>query len=242
MADGTGVDLTIVTGGSSGIGAAIATHAHRSGSEVVVVSRTPGDVGRHLEADLTEPSGWDSFRSGLESMLAPEEVGTVRLFHCAGTITPIGFAGEVDSEAYRENVVLNSAAPQIVGDAFLAAVRRHDVDATLVMLTSGAARSIYPGWSSYCAGKAAVDHWVRNVGAEQERRHGVKVVAIAPGVVDTPMNQEIRATDEANFPRVDKFRDLHAAGDLGDPNEVARRIWSVVEALDGGAVVDLRDL
>ena len=239
---GGGRDLTVVTGGSSGIGAAIAAHAQRTGSQVVVVSRTPGGVGAHLAADLTEPAGWDRFRSGLEELLAAGEFTTVRLFHCAGTITPIGFAGDVDAAAYRNNVILNAAAPQIVGDSFLEVVRRHGVDATLVMLTSGAARSIYPGWSSYCAGKAAVDHWVRIVGAEQARTRGVKVVAIAPGVVDTPMNEEIRATDESDFPRVGKFQDLHKAGELGDPDEVARRIWTAVESLDGGAVVDLRDL
>ncbi|MEX1006166.1 MAG: SDR family NAD(P)-dependent oxidoreductase [Acidimicrobiia bacterium] len=237
-----GADLTVVTGGSSGIGAAIASHADRTGSDVVVVSRTPGDVGAHLAADLTEPAGWDRFRSGLEERLAAGDVTTVRLFHCAGTITPIGFAGEVDDAAYRRNVILNAAAPQIVGNAFLEVVRRHDVDATLVMLTSGAARSVYPGWSSYCAAKAGVDHWVRTVAAEQDQRLGVKVVAIAPGVVDTPMNQEIRATDEDDFPRVAKFRDLHAAGELGDPDQVAQRIWAVVGTLAGGAVVDLRDL
>lgn len=237
-----GGELAIVTGGSSGIGAAIAAHAHRSGSDVIVVSRTPGDVGRHVAADLTEPAGWDRLHSVLEETLAAGDIRTARLFHCAGTITPIGFAGEVDSEAYRNNVILNAAAPQIVGDAFLDVVRRHEVDATLVMLTSGAARTIYLGWSSYCAGKAAVDHWVRTVGAEQSERSGVKVVAIAPGVVDTPMGEEIRATDAADFPRVDKFRALHAEGELGDPDEVARRIWTVIETLDGGAVVDLRDL
>lgn len=242
MANADVADLTIVTGGSSGIGAAIAAHARSTGSDVVVVSRTPGDVGTHLAADLTEPAGWDRFQSGLEEMLAAGDVTTVRLFHCAGTITPIGFAGEVEREAYRNNVILNAAAPQIIGAAFLDVVRRHEVDATLVMLTSGAASSIYPGWSSYCAAKAAVDQWVRIVGAEQEQRRGVRVVAIAPGVVDTPMNEEIRATDEADFPRVDKFRDLHAAGELGDPDEVARRLWTVMETLDGGAVVDLRDL
>ena len=241
MADGAG-DLAIVTGGSSGIGAALARHAHRSGSDVVVVSRTPGEVGTHLAADLTEPAGWDTFARGVEKRLAAGDITTVRLFHCAGTIDPIGFAGEVDSEDYRTNVILNAAAPQIVGDAFLAVVRRHEVEAAVVMLTSGAARSVYPGWSSYCAGKAAVDHWVRTVGAEQSQRSGVKVVAIAPGVVDTSMGETIRATDETDFPRVDKFRDLYTAGELAHPDEVASRIWTVLATLESGAVVDLRDL
>jgi NAD(P)-dependent dehydrogenase (short-subunit alcohol dehydrogenase family) len=110
------------------------------------------------------------------------------------------------------------------------------------MITSGAATSIYPGWSSYGAGKAALDQWVRVVGAEQAERGGASVVAVAPGVVATDMQSEIRSVDSGDFPRVHKFRDLHASGDLTEPDEAARRFWEVLEAgTDPGEVIDLRD-
>ncbi|MDX1449066.1 MAG: SDR family NAD(P)-dependent oxidoreductase, partial [Acidimicrobiia bacterium] len=229
-----------VTGGSSGIGAEIARQAAADDRDVIVVSRTTGPVGTHVGADLSQADGWSAFAA----LVADSAVGADRLeiFHCAGTLTPIGFAGETDAAAYRANVLLNSAAPQILGDAVLRSVAGHGVPTTLVMITSGAARTAYPGWSAYCAGKAAMDHWVRTVGEEQRLRDGVKVVAIAPGVVDTEMQSEIRQTDPSDFPNVERFRTLHAEGELRDPAAVAARIRSVVEGLESGAVVDLRDL
>jgi NAD(P)-dependent dehydrogenase (short-subunit alcohol dehydrogenase family) len=139
-------------------------------------------------------------------------------------------------------VILNAAAPAIIGDAFLRAISDLDIEATLVLITSGAARTPYPGWSGYCAGKAAVDHWTRTVGAEQSERKGAKVVAIALGVVDTPMQREIRQTVSSAFPSVERFRQLHAEGELRDPGAVARRVRAVLGGLENGAVVDLRDL
>lgn len=231
---------TVVTGGSSGIGAALARAAAHAGRDVVVVARRPGPVGRHLAADLADPAGWDLLAAELESLAAGAE--DIELFHAAATITPIGFAGEVDPAAYRTNVILNGAAPQLVGDAFLRAVGERRMPAVLVMISSGAARTPYPGWSSYCAGKAAMDHWTRTVGAETIERGGPKVVSIAPGVVDTAMQDEIRAKDESEFPVVERFRRLHADGELADPDSVARRIREALDGLESGSVVDLRKL
>lgn len=229
-----------MTGGSSGIGAEIARQAAEDDHDVVVFARRPGPVGRHVPVDLATDDGWDTLADVVASEI--ESADSVEMFHCAGTLTPIGFAGEVDAAAYRTNVLLNAAAPQVIGDVFLRLARRRQIPATLVMITSGAARNPYPGWSAYSAGKAAMDSWVKAVGAEQAERNGVKVVAIAPGVVDTPMQGEIRRTEAADFPSVERFRGLHADGELGDPVDVARRIRAVIDSLSNGAVVDLRDL
>lgn len=231
---------TIITGGSTGIGAEIARQAAADSREVIVVSRSPGPVGIHVAADLSQPSGWSVFEATVADAI--QRADQLEVFHCAGTLTPIGFAGETDPDAYSTNVLLNSAAPQIIGESVLRQAAARSIPVTLVMITSGAARSPYPGWSAYCAGKAAMDHWVRTVGEEQQIRNGVKVVAIAPGVVDTPMQAEIRESDESRFPNVDRFRSLHADGELLDPVEVASRLRAVFDGLDSGAVVDMRDL
>jgi NAD(P)-dependent dehydrogenase (short-subunit alcohol dehydrogenase family) len=166
----------------------------------------------------------------------------VVFFHAAGTLTPIGYAGEVDPAAYRRNVLVNSAAPQVLGDAFLRAAQKTQARCDLVFISSGAAQSIYEGWSSYAAGKAAVDQWTRTAGAEQARRGGrCRVLAVAPGVVATPMQVEIRRSSARDFPEVARFVELEQVGALRDPDAAAREIWSLLsQDLQNGAVLDLR--
>jgi NAD(P)-dependent dehydrogenase (short-subunit alcohol dehydrogenase family) len=132
----------------------------------------------------------------------------------------------------------------VLGDAFLRALGERVPRADLAMISSGAATRVYEGWSAYGAGKAALDHWVRTVGAEQERRGGrCRVLAVAPGVVETPMQERVRASAPGDFPAVERFRDLHARGELLAPDDVASRLWSLLDrALPNGSVVDLREL
>ena len=236
--------LLWISGASSGIGAALAASVPWDGARVIDISRRGADGLEHVEADLADPSSWGKVASAFEEGLSRFDGGVAVFVHAAGTIDPVGFAAEVDAGGYERNVILNSAAPQALGRAFVAAAAGRPGRRHVVMLTSGAAKSVYPGWSSYGAGKAAVDQWVRDVGAEQEIRGGVRLVAVAPGTVDTAMQARIRETPEESFPQRQKFLDLHRDGKLTDPAEVATKIWSLLDRddLDNGAVVDLRDI
>ncbi len=149
----------------------------------------------------------------------------------------------MDAAAYRTNVLLNSAAPQVLGDAFLRAAGRTAARCDLAMIGSGAAVNPYAGWSSYGAAKAAAAQWVRTAGLEQEQRgSGNRVVWIAPGVVATDMQAEIRSMDVDRFPKVARFRDLLEDGSLSTPDEAADAIWAVLDGrFDNGAVLDVRD-
>ncbi len=234
--------LVWISGASSGIGAALARTVPGD-ARVIGISRRGPEGAEHLRADLSDPGSWGEVGASFARELDGFEGDRVVFVHAAGTIEPLGFAGEVDTESYVANVVLNSAAPQVLGHLFLAAARDVAADRHLVMLTSGAARSVYPGWSSYGAGKAAIDQWVRDAGAEQAWRGGVQVLSIAPGTVDTAMQAQLREVAEDDFPQRKKFLDLHADDALSDPEEVAGRIWDLLErGLDNGSVVDLRQL
>ncbi|MDQ1393754.1 MAG: hypothetical protein QOF30_2731 [Acidimicrobiaceae bacterium] len=237
-------ELVWISGASGGIGRALVESVPWPSARIIGISRSAAAGSEHLAADLTDPAGWDDVDASFRRELAAYEGDRVVFIHAAGTLEPMGFAGEVDTASYRRNVMLNAAAPQVLGHMFLAAAahcggaRRH-----LVILTSGAARSVYPGWSSYGAAKAAVDQWVRNVGAEQELRGGTQVLAVAPGTVDTGMQAQIRATAEDDFPQRQKFLDLHEAGKLTPPAQAAAKTWRLLDAgLPNGSVVDLRDL
>jgi len=234
--------LVFVSGGSSGIGAALARAVPWEGSRVLSLSRRAAAGLEHVAVDLAEPTGWEVVAKAFAREMAGFAGERVVFFHAAGTLTPIGFAGEVDAGAYCRNVLINSAAPQILGDAFLRAAQKTRARCDLVFISSGAAHSIYEGWTSYAAGKAAVDQWTRTAGAEQARRGGrCRVLAVAPGVVETPMQAEIRKTAARDFPEVGRFVELKRAGELRAPEDAARDIWALLaRELPNGAVLDLR--
>ena len=236
--------LAVITGASRGIGAGIAAAAEASGAALAVCNRSPSP-GRHLAADLAEPAAWTGFARWFDQLVGEVEPEHCIFVHNAATLSPIGFAGEVDPVGYAANVLLNSAAPQVLGNAVVATATRTGTPTTVVQLSSGAGKNPYPGWSSYCAAKAAVDMWVRSVGLEQtERDDLVRVLAIGPGVVATDMQAEIRASAAGAFPEVERFQALHDTGSLADPATVGAGIWELALAGEwaNGAVADLRDL
>jgi benzil reductase ((S)-benzoin forming) len=236
--------LVFVTGASSGIGLALARSVPWAGARVVDISRRGAPGLEHFPADLAEPGAWRAVAALLAREMKGFDGERVVLVHCAGTLEPIGFAGEVDAEAYARQVLLDAAAPQVLGDAFLRAAQHTRSPCTLLMISSGAAHHVYEGWSAYGAGKAALDQWVRTVGAEQARRGGrCRVLAVAPGIIETAMQAQIRATPPADFPEVQRFRSLQREGALRAPEDAARDLWDLVLRGDfaNGAVLDLRD-
>ena len=89
-----------------------------------------------------------------------------------------------------------------------------------------------------------MDQWVRAVGLEKQGRFSVcRVVAFAPGPVDTAMQDEIRHSDDSAFPQAERFRALKENGELGTPKEAAMAIWSLLDRRnEDGAVLHIRDL
>ena len=237
--------LVFISGASSGIGEALAHEVPFEGARVIDISRRGGHPRtEHFRADLSDPAEWarvaELFRKEMDGF-AGERVVFV---HNAGTLEPMGFAGEVDAAGYTRQVLLNSAAPQVLGDAFLRAAETTEARCTLLLIGSGAASTVYLGWSAYGAGKAAADQWVRTAGAEQERRGGRRrVLSVAPGVVETDMQRDIRAMTEEAFPEVERFRELHREGALRSPDEAARDLWKLVveDRFENGATLDLRN-
>jgi len=236
--------LVIITGASSGIGRALVSTCPYPSPTIVDVSRRGGGAAEHVPADLSTQEGWDTAAELFESRVVGFGGDRVVFIHNAGTLNPIGYAGHVDSAAYRANVMLNSAAPQVLGDLFLHAAAQTAARSDLVLIGSGAATKAYRGWSSYGAGKAAAAQWAITAGIEQaEQANGTHVWWIGPGVVATPMQADIRAVTPDRFPDVERFRGLHEEDDLEDPEIVAARLWEVLDQdHPNGALLDLRKL
>jgi NAD(P)-dependent dehydrogenase (short-subunit alcohol dehydrogenase family) len=110
----------------------------------------------------------------------------------------------------------------------------------IVNVSSGAATRAYAGWSAYCATKAALRMAGQVVAVEADAYPpgaagplDLAVVTYEPGVVDTAMQAEVRATPRAAFPALDRFLELHASGRLADPASPAAEIAALLER-DGG--------
>ena len=240
MSEGT---LIWVTGASQGIGKALIQAVPWQEARVIGASRSPGPASVHLAADLADPVGWDMLEASFHRELASFPGGRVVFVHAAGAIGPVGFAGETDPRDYRKSVLLNAAAPLILGEAFLRAGRHLRCRRQLVLLSSGAARRAYPGVAAYGAAKAAVDQWVRTVGNEQTRRGEAQVISVNPGRVATAMHEQLRATQHDQLPDRREFIRLHEEGLLRNPRDVARKLWSLLddEGITSGQVLDLSD-
>mgnify|MGYP006182865517 FL=1 len=90
---------------------------------------------------------------------------------------------------------------------------------------SGASNSAIEGWNTYCSSKAGLAMLSKCVGEEHK---DVVSLCIAPGKVDTPMQNDIRFADEKEFPRLKEFQNYHKNGDLKSTQEVAEKYCKVL--------------
>lgn len=161
------------------------------------------------------------------------------LINNAGQLSPIGPPGEQPLADIARAVALNVSAPLLLTQAFVAATAEVP-DRRVVHVSSGAGRSPYPGWSIYCATKAALDHHARATALD--RIPGLLIASVAPGVVDTAMQAQIRSTPTERFPLRERFEQLKTQGQLTAPAEAAGRLVAHALGADFGceAVVDVR--
>jgi len=195
------MDLTggvaIITGAARGIGAETARRLAAQGARVAVTARRLADAQAvahdcprsvALVCDVAD-------RGSVEEAVreATLTLGTPTiLVNNAGTIAPIGLFGDLDADEFAAAI-----RTTLIGAAFCArAVLPHFLAAgggRIVNLSSGAAHAPLEGWSAYCAAKAGLAMLTRSLALEYGNA-GVRVFGFAPGVVDTQMQAEIRAS------------------------------------------------
>jgi len=250
-------ELYIVTGSSRGLGAALVNELLRQGACVFGIARSGGSPAQSAEAvrpdsrlrtfayDLTQTEGIDALLGTLLQSEEARAATSLTLINNAGRLAPIAPAGHMDPAELQLSLQLNLLAPMLLTNAFLRyaaalpAARRQ-----VVNVSSGAGKKPYPGWGAYCAAKAGLDLFTRVVAAEQgEAPRATRLMSLAPGVVDTDMQAEIRAVSADSFPQVERFVRLFEDGQLQSPEATARRFVRLLHepAAAQGAVLDLRD-
>jgi benzil reductase ((S)-benzoin forming) len=219
----------ILTGHTKGLGAAIAADLLGRGIEVLGLARgtAPALAARFPQAldqvglDLADSTALAAWLAG--GALAARIAGcnTVLLINNAGSVQPVGPLATQDAAAVARAVALNIAAPLMLAGA-VAAARALRTECRILHISSGAGRSAYPGWSVYCATKAALDQHARAVAIDHNVN--LRICSLAPGVIDTGMQAEIRALPLEQFPLRQRFDALKRDGELANPAECARNL------------------
>ena len=197
----------MVTGASSGIGRATAIYASRLGARLVICGRNSDRLsavlaelhGSNHVAKIFDFAQVDQIVSWLKSVCA--EVGPLNgLAHCAAVqaTRPIQ---AIDTKFVTEVLTQNLGAALVLAQAFRLKAC-HAPQASLVYVSSSAALRTAPGNVVYAASKGGIVSAVKGLGVELVR-DGVRVNAVAPAMVDTPMSAQFREVlSEENFQKV----------------------------------------
>ena len=142
-------------------------------------------------------------------------------------------------------LTVSCVASTLLCAAFLDATRAWRGQRRVLNISSGLGRRAMAGSALYCAAKAGMDHLSRSLALEEESvPNGARVVSLAPGVIDTDMQVQLRGADAAAFPERERFAALHREGRLTSAEEAAARVLACLERADFGTqpVADVREL
>lgn len=225
--------LTLVTGGTRGIGAAIAVRLASDGHDLVLGHLKDADAAEQtaervrafgvtcstVRADLTETDGVERL------FVAAAEAGTLTgVVNNAGATYRFAPLADTPADEVRRVVEVNLVAPLLVARAAVLAMR--DRGGVLVNISSGAATIGSPGeYVHYAASKAGVDTLTRGLGLEVADQ-GIRVVGVAPGLIDTDLHA---ATGDPG--RVARMAPQIPLGRAGQPEEIAEAVaWLISDA------------
>lgn len=239
----------IVTGHSRGVGAAVAANLLAREIAVLGIARHghPDLAARHagrlteVALDLADAAALVRWLDSDALAHFAADAGTLLLVNNAGLLAPVGALAAQPPAAVVQAVTCNVAAALALAAAAAQAVAGR-AELRVLHVSSGAARNAIAGWSVYGAGKAALDQHARTVAADATP--GVRICSLAPGVVDTDMQAQIRATPLENFPLRRKFETLKESGGLSAPEACAAGIVAhlLADRFGEAPVADLREL
>jgi NADP-dependent 3-hydroxy acid dehydrogenase YdfG len=221
----------LITGASSGIGAATARELAEAGRTLLLTGRDAealAGVAAEVEARgaTAEAHVADLLRDDAVARLAdamPDALDA--LVHSAG-IARLGRQEALDVDDLDLQWRVNVRAPFLLTQALLPRLRR--AGGLVVFVNSGAGQRARGGWGGYAASKFAL-RALADALRDEEAEHGVRVSSVYPGRVATPMQRSVRRQEGGAY----------RAGDYLAPEAVARLIGEVVRTPPPASVPDV---
>jgi NAD(P)-dependent dehydrogenase (short-subunit alcohol dehydrogenase family) len=186
-----------ITGGTSGLGLALLKALRRRGADVAFVARHAervAAVAREVAGShgIVGDVSWKLETHRIAIQINAALGGLDVLINNASHLGPVPLAplADTDCEALEAALATNLVGPFRLTKALLGALSasaREGRGALVLNITSDAAVTPYSGWGAYGASKAALTHLSR-IWDEELRTHGVRVLAVDPGDMDTPLH------------------------------------------------------
>jgi len=249
------MELVIVTGASRGLGRALAEQLLATDRLLLTISRRPDPSleatatarGARLEQWALDLQHGIGVAARLEAWLRGLDgarFGAATLINNAALVGPAGPLQDAGAEAIAAALRVGLEAPAQLGAAFLRATDGWRAARKLLNISSGAAHVVIPGSAVYCAVKAGLDHLSRVMSEDEASRpNGAKIVSLAPGIIDTDMQVELRGADPMRFASQPRFLAMKTSGQLATAEAAAARVLAYLARPDFGAkpVADVRD-
>jgi NAD(P)-dependent dehydrogenase (short-subunit alcohol dehydrogenase family) len=247
--------LYILSGASRGMGLAMARQLLSPEHELVCISRhTNPELEAQAAAQRATLHQWplDLEQAGaaaqqLGQWLTAQDGRTyasATLINNAAVLPQVGPLRRGDSHDLSRALRVGLEAPMLLGAIFLGATQSWPGQRRLLNISSGLGRRAMASQSAYCAAKAGMDHFTRCVALEEALLpQGAKVCSLAPGVIDTDMQVQVRNSPSQHFPDQANFVNLKEQGQLTSPQQAAQRVLAYLARADFGSnpVADVRE-
>lgn len=220
--------VAIITGASSGIGYATAELFAEEGAHVVVAARRQPEI-EALAARINAAGGRAVGLAGdvqseefaeLLVQRALQEFGRLDIaFNNAGTIGASGATPSIAKDAFNETLFVNLTSAFLGAKYQIPAMVQSGGGSVIFTSTFVGYTFAFPGTAAYAASKAGLIGLTQALAAEFGPQ-GVRVNAVLPGAVDTPMFQTVNSSPEVQA----SLSNMHALKRVGRPEELARSV------------------